>query len=63
MVAVVSPVTDPPAMVWYKDGRMGDIPDQVIDLFVAAEALVTTARTKYGVCTGLHNSASCTASC
>ncbi len=43
MIAVVSPVADSPAMVWYKNGRVSDVSNQVIDLFVAAEALVTTA--------------------
>lgn len=44
MVAVVCPVTDPPAVVRYQDRGMGDVTNKVVDLLVAAETLVTTAR-------------------
>lgn len=51
MIAVVSPVADPPAMVRYKDRGVSNVANQVIDLFVAAEALVTTADVKKNLCT------------
>lgn len=46
VVAVVSPVADPPAMVRYQNRGVGNVANQVIDLFAAAEALVATAHLK-----------------
>lgn len=48
MVAVVCPMADPPAMVRYQNRRVSDVANKIIDLFVAAEALMTTAGITFG---------------
>lgn len=50
MVAVVCPVADPPAMVRYQNRRVSDVANKIVDLFVAAEALVTTAYIELDFC-------------
>ena len=58
VVAVVCPVADPPAMVRYQNRRVSDVANKIVDLFVAAEALVTTACMKLVSLqvVGAHNS-------
>lgn len=50
MVAVVCPMADPPAVVRYQNRRVSDIANKIVDLFVAAEALMTAASNRFGFC-------------
>ena len=43
MIVVVGSVTDPPTMIRYKNGGVCDVAHNIIDLLVAAEALMATA--------------------
>ena len=43
MILVVGAMTDPPSVIGHKDGRMGYVPDQVIQGLVVGEASVATA--------------------
>ena len=58
MVAVMRPVADSPAMVRYQNRRVSDVANKIVDLFVAAEALMTTACTNLDSVqvVGAHNS-------
>jgi hypothetical protein len=43
MVGMVLPVTNSPSMIRHKDGSVSDVPNQIIECPVIAEALMTAA--------------------